>query len=332
MQHFDTIIIGGGPAGSSCAWQLQRQGQNVLILDKALFPREKLCAGWITAKVLHDLELTPADYPHSILEIAIHSHIRYVPITLRGSPNGTRNYSIRRFEFDNWLLHRSQAPVVHHQVKSIRSDGDHYIIDDLYSCKNLVGAGGTSCPVASLMFPGNRRKFRQVVTLEQEFKYPASDHNCHLYFGHYGTRGYAWYFPKGNGYLNIGIGGKANHFKSTGISIHQHLDHFLTDLVLHDLLDAKTAAGFKKSGHPYYLISDHGKVKQNRCFLIGDAAGLATYDLGEGIGPAIESALLTAAEILGTGSYSKQAITKCSTTGLIGFLAKKFAAPQPPSS
>lgn len=329
MQHIETIIIGGGPAGSSCAWQLKRNGRDVLILDKAQFPRHKLCAGWITAKVLSDLEFSAADYRHSILDATIHTHIRYIPFTLHGSPNGTSNYSIRRFEFDEWLLQRSKAPVIQHEVKSIRSDGDNYIIDDQYSCRNLVGAGGTSCPVARLMFADNRQKFRQVVTLEQEFRYPARNPNCHLYFGHYGIKGYAWYFPKGDGYLNIGIGGKANYFKSTGISIHQHLDHFLCDLVEQEYLDAKTAASFQKSGHPYYLNSDHGKVKKNRCFLIGDAAGLATCDLGEGIGPAIESALLTADEILGTACYSKQKVTKYSTTGLVGYLARKLVAPKP---
>jgi len=328
MQHIETIIIGGGPAGSSCAWQLKRNGHDVLILDKARFPRNKLCAGWITAKVLSDLELTPADYPHAILDVTIHNHIRYVPVTLRGAPSSTKNYSIRRFEFDNWLLQRAQSQVMYHKVNSIRQDGDHYIIDDQYSCRNLVGAGGTSCPVQRLMFPDNRRKFRQVVTLEQEFKYPVRNNICHLYFGHYGLKGYAWYFPKGDGYLNVGIGGKANYFKSTGVSIHQHLDHYLSDLVEQEYLDAKTAAGFQKSGHPYYLISDHGEVKKNRCFLIGDAAGLATYDLGEGIGPAIESALLTADEILGTASYSKHKITKTSTTGLVGYLARKLLAPK----
>ena len=57
-QYYETIIVGGGPAGSSCAWKLKKQGKQVLVLDKESFPRLKLCAGWITSKVMENLELT----------------------------------------------------------------------------------------------------------------------------------------------------------------------------------------------------------------------------------------------------------------------------------
>ena len=185
MRHVETIIIGGGPAGSTCAWKLRKLGHQALILDKSSFPRSKLCAGWITSKVMQDLQFSQADYPHPILELDIRSHIKGVPFALRGIPTPGANYSIRRLEFDDWLLQRADTD--EHSVKSIRQDGDTYIIDDLYSCRNLVGAGGTACPVRRAIFPDNRRKFRQVVTLEREFEYPARADICHLYFMHYGT-------------------------------------------------------------------------------------------------------------------------------------------------
>ena len=53
-------------------------------------------------------------------------------------------------------------------------------------------------------------------------------------------------------------------------------------------------------------------MKKNNCFLLGDSAGLATKDLGEGIRPAIESGLLAADEILGKGQYTKTAISRFS--------------------
>jgi flavin-dependent dehydrogenase len=65
MEYAETIIVGGGPAGSSCAWNLKRHGKEVLILDKQSFPRLKLCGGWITSKVMENLEFTPEDYPYS---------------------------------------------------------------------------------------------------------------------------------------------------------------------------------------------------------------------------------------------------------------------------
>ena len=63
-QHFDTIIVGGGPAGSSCAERLVQAGAQVLVLDREDFPRLKLCAGWITPEVVEDLNLDVTAYPH----------------------------------------------------------------------------------------------------------------------------------------------------------------------------------------------------------------------------------------------------------------------------
>ena len=61
MSRYDAIIVGGGPAGSTCAWQLVRMGFTPLILDRARFPRVKPCAGWITPPVFSILEIDPED-------------------------------------------------------------------------------------------------------------------------------------------------------------------------------------------------------------------------------------------------------------------------------
>ena len=50
MHSCDVLIVGGGPAGSACAWKLARSGFDVAILDRARFPRDKVCGGWITPK------------------------------------------------------------------------------------------------------------------------------------------------------------------------------------------------------------------------------------------------------------------------------------------
>ena len=55
MHSCDVLIVGGGPAGSTCAWQLVRAGLDVLVMDKHIFPRDKVCAGWITPAVIESL-------------------------------------------------------------------------------------------------------------------------------------------------------------------------------------------------------------------------------------------------------------------------------------
>jgi flavin-dependent dehydrogenase len=54
--------MGGGPAGSACAWKLRHAGLDVVVMDKATFPRDKVCAGWITPQVVEDLEMDIDDY------------------------------------------------------------------------------------------------------------------------------------------------------------------------------------------------------------------------------------------------------------------------------
>jgi len=323
VRYVETIIVGGGPAGSTCARHLVAHGRDVLVLDKARFPRLKLCAGWITAKVMRDLEFAAADYPHPILLLDVRTHFFGLPLALNWFPTPGPDYSIRRLEFDAWLLARSGAEAIEHDVKTVRHDGERYVVDELYACRYLIGAGGTMCPVRRALFPDGRRKSRQIVTLEKEFAYAARPDICHLYFFRRGLAGYAWMVPKGDGYVNVGLGGKAKYFKSSGSKIQRHFRGFLDDLVREKRLDAATAADIQETGHPYYLFSHDGEIKRDNCFLTGDSAGLASVDLGEGIGPAVESGLMAAREILGTGAYRKEDISVFSFTGIVRCLMRR---------
>ncbi|MBA4369470.1 MAG: NAD(P)/FAD-dependent oxidoreductase, partial [Desulfobacterium sp.] len=51
METYDVIIVGGGPAGSTCASELVKAGKKTLVIDKDKFPRDKMCAGWISPPV-----------------------------------------------------------------------------------------------------------------------------------------------------------------------------------------------------------------------------------------------------------------------------------------
>src|ERR1700688_3890465 len=67
MRSCDVLIVGGGPAGSTAAWKLRREGVDVLVLDRERFPRLKLCAGWITPEVVRELDMDLGAYPHRLL-------------------------------------------------------------------------------------------------------------------------------------------------------------------------------------------------------------------------------------------------------------------------
>src|SRR5579862_2782752 len=62
MDSCDILIVGGGPAGSSCAWKLRNSGLDVALIDKQRFPRDKVCGGWITPPVLKALAIDASEY------------------------------------------------------------------------------------------------------------------------------------------------------------------------------------------------------------------------------------------------------------------------------
>lgn len=297
------IIVGGGPAGSSCARRLRQQGVACLILDRQPFPRPKLCAGWVTPDVLNDVQLTPADYPHTLMRFRqLRLHLNRWDVRI-----AAHQYAIRRVEFDHWLLQRAGADAQTHTVKQIRREGARYVLDEQYTCDWLVGAGGTACPVYRLLFKPAfpRAKKRQVMTLEQELPYPAQDSDCHLWFFQHRLPGYAWYVPKGENHVNVGIGGFVEPLRRRRATIRQHWQWFVRELEDRSLV---TGVDLHPGGYTYYARGRRDHAQQEHALLIGDAAGLATRDLGEGIGPAVQSGLLAADAIAGDTPYSVRSI------------------------
>ncbi len=309
MRTCDVLIVGGGPAGSSAAWKLRRAGCDVLVLDQARFPRLKLCAGWITPEVVRDLEIDIGAYPHRFLTFErMHMHFKGLHL-----PVPCVQHSIRRVEFDAWLLERSGAPLIEHAVRQIREEEGAYVIDEAFRCRYLIGAGGTRCPVYRSLFRelNPRAAGLQTVTLEHEIAYDWRDPDCHLWFFDHGLPGYAWYVPKQNGWLNIGIGGMAERIKRSGRSIHEHWALFTSKL------DRRLARGarYDPSGYSYYLRGPVEVVRRGNAFIAGDAAGLATRDMAEGIGPAVRSGLAAAQSILTGAEYRLTDVTGASLGG-----------------
>jgi flavin-dependent dehydrogenase len=305
----DVIVVGGGPAGASAARRLKGGGADVLVLDREVFPRLKLCAGWITPQVVSDVELDPATYPHRFLTFRrLHFHLKGLRL-----PVPCVQHSIRRFEFDEWLLRQSGAPVITHTVKEIRRDGPDYVLDHQFRCKYLIGAAGTSCPVHRGFFRSTLPRVRalQTVTLELEFPYDWKDPDCHLWFFEAGLPGYSWYVPKARGWLNVGVGGMAQRLKHRGEDIWLHWGRFAARL--------ESRFGIKlpeePTGYSYYLQGPVDGVRIENAFLAGDAAGLATRDLCEGIGPAIRSGLRAAEAILHGSEYELADVTGASLGG-----------------
>jgi menaquinone-9 beta-reductase len=309
MESCDALIVGGGPAGSSCAWQLRRHNLDVMVMDKASFPRDKVCAGWITPAVLQALQLDTGDYARQ--------HVLQ-PITafrtglIDGGEVETRypttvSYGIRRCELDDYLLQRSGARLSLGQpLKSLHRDGKQWIVNDTISTPLVIGAGGHFCPVARFMGAKLGADEPAISAKEIEFEMDQLQrYECQvrgdtpeLYFCR-DLKGYGWCFRKGD-HLNIGLGREDNHRLS------EQLEHFCGFLKQRSRIPQHIPDHFH--GHAY-LLYGHSVRKQldDGMLLVGDAAGLAYPQSGEGIRPAVESGLMAAATILeAQGDYRRQ--------------------------
>jgi geranylgeranyl reductase family protein len=303
MDTCDAIVVGGGPAGSACARQLHRAGFDVVVIDRAVFPRDKVCAGWITPQVIDALDLDCEDYRRGRT---------FQPITgfrvgLLGSTRDVDtqydravSFGIRRCEFDHYLLNRSGARLrLGAEIVSWRRDNELWVVNEAIAAPVLVGAGGHFCPVAKRLNPVHARS---ALVAAQEAEFPldsesASDWNVsaetpQLYFCR-DMKGYGWCFRKG-GYLNVGLG------RLDGGSLTSARAAFVTFLEMRRIIPAARPMLWR--GHAYLVAQPPRRaVVDDGLLLAGDAAGLAYAESGEGIRPAIESGLLAASTIVDAG-------------------------------
>ena len=300
MITFDALIVGGGPAGSTCARFLTRAGWRVAVLDRARFPRDKVCAGWVTPGVFQLLELDPAEYRATGLTIQNIDGFRTSVVgetAVDTRYSSVVSYAIRRCEFDTFLLRRSGAHVLDGTtLQSLDRNGNEWIANGGITAPVVIGSGGHFCPVARRL-RGGGDAVRPVVAKEAEFKIESDDSNVaaevpELFFCR-DLEGYGWCVRKGD-YLNIGLGRRDRG------DLNDHIQHFVDFLERRGL--ARRASGVRWHGHAYLASGTGPRPLIGEGVLVaGDAAGLAYPQSGEGIRPAVESGRLAAETLIACG-------------------------------
>lgn len=315
LQRRDAVIVGGGPAGSTLARALTAAGASVAVLDKRSFPRDKTCAGWITPAVIATLGLDVDEYRRGgrVLQPIHGFSIASMGAAPKVSDHGASpaSYAIRRCEFDDYLLARSGAELrTGRALESLERVGQDWIVNGTLRTPLLVGAGGHFCPVARALgadlgrgeSPVGAQEFEVRMTPEQARRSPVRGDVPQLYFCP-DLAGYAWVVRKGD-WLNVGIGRRGPR------GLAAHFERFLGAMVREGILEEELART-RAHGHAYLLYPHAARpLMAQSALLVGDAAGLAYPESGEGIRPAIESALLAAAAIRECrGDYSPGALS-----------------------
>ena len=206
------------------------------------------------------------------------------------------SYGIRRLEFDDYLLRRCGAELILNEAfEAMEKNEDGWCVNGKYQAKLVVGAGGHYCPVARAIGAKGVSELA-VVAQEAEFEMsPEQKQQCpvkpevpELFFTP-DLKGYGWVFRKGD-YLNIGLG-REDKNKLPG-----HVKAFCQYLEQQGRIPAGISSKYK--GHAY-LLYNHAKrtMLADNVMLIGDSVGLAYPQSGEGIRPAVESAVIAAEAI-----------------------------------
>ena len=334
----DAIVVGGGPGGSTAAWQLARLGRRVLLLDAAVFPRVKVCAGWVTHEALRDVEVDPDKYPLTIQPftacVLAYAGARHETAWARPA-----SFGIVRREFDHYLLERAASAGADVRwgvrVTAVAAGPDGVTVDTphgRFSAPVVVGAGGHRCPVARALGEVSDRE-TVVVAQESETRLPpewaerlAPALRTPELYVEPDLAGYGWFFPKRD-FVNIGIGvaggGDGELPRRREV-----------------LLAALRASGRLPAGLPIEPFKGHAyavrrqaprRLAGPRFALVGDAAGLARDLSGEGIGPAIRSGRLAAQAVddfLRTGApleaYARAVVARYGD-GELGWLGRRMA-------
>lgn len=328
----DVIVIGGGPAGSTLAWRLARDGARVVLLERARFPREKVCGDYVEPRGLAILrgmgclETLEARAPLPITHSStyVEGAARYrgpIPFYGRDERTPPHGYIIPREDLDAVMLDAAEAAgaTVHQQTggSGVHVDRSGVEVEARrdgrtvrYRAALVAGADGVNSVVAAAAdILTDDERHVAVARRAYATGMDADVGEAMFWFDRSLFPGYGWVFPMSGGRVNIGIGILAETRRRQDVAIPALFEAFVERL--------------RASGPPYErlelrstpiggIVKTYGGAGPRyleRGVLIGDAGSFVDPMTGEGITPAMESALLAAPillDALHSGSFGAE--------------------------
>jgi geranylgeranyl reductase family protein len=325
----DVAVVGGGPAGAAAAITLARAGREVVLVDKAQFPRDKCCGDGLTTGALRHLEelgLDPAEVPSwqrvdACMVVSPSGRTVALPLP----DDGLFAAVARRSELDASLLDRARAEGVKvhdgHGVVgvAVASDGQSVTLD-------VDGLGGVRARYV-IAADGMWSPVRKALVADagggtSEAGYLGEWHAFRQYFAGVGPRaaeglwvwfepdllpGYFWSFPLPDGRANVGFG-VLRGSKRAPEPLGRHLKTLWPELLARPHIAAVLGPGATpEAPHKAWPIPariEHAVLAAagGRVLFVGDAARAADPMTGEGIGQALETGIVAAQAIARAGA------------------------------
>jgi len=320
VRKYDIIIVGAGPAGTSTALSLIGAGLKVALLDKASFPRDKICGDFVAGKGIRAIrEISPALYEKlvSFPEKAVNKSTRlyvgdHTPMQFEWV---LTSYTMRREHFDNLLLEEvleegstdffggDGVQEIHRTTSgfSLRTKSGAHFESTL-----IIGADGAHSVVAKNLagykvdrehYGGSvRAYFTGVENIEEAVN--------EVYIHKDVVPGYFWLFPVSPTSANVGLGMHSRYITRHKVDLKERFWQFVdaSPVLQQKLGKAQLEGNLAGFGLPFF--SKRFTISGDGYMLVGDAASLIDPSNGEGIMLGIISGQLAATTA--RSSFEKQ--------------------------
>ncbi|RFN58382.1 geranylgeranyl reductase family protein [Marixanthomonas ophiurae] len=316
---FDVVIVGAGPSGCTCAYQLAESGLSVAVIEKDVFPRDKVCGDALSADVINQfyrmdntiaeafLKRNPKKVSNGVRFFAPNYKSLDIPFT-NPKHKDAAGFVMKRLDFDSFFAEQikglSNIEFIENQkVKAIDTKEDSVFIEtslSTFQTKLIIGADGANSIVNRKLNNNKLNKKHHSGGLRQYFENVTGLDDTgfiELHFYKEILPGYFWVFPLPGNKANVGLGILSSEISKQNINLKEKFTHLINNHPnLKDRFKkAKPLETIKGFGLP--LGSKKKPLSGNRFLLLGDAANLIDPFTGEGIGNAIRSGRFAATHI-----------------------------------
>lgn len=301
----DTVVVGSGPAGATTARVAAENGARVLLVEK----KQELgapvqCSGAVSSHALAEAGVPVND---EFVSTPIHGFVTYestgesVTVDYRGERDEALGYVVDRRRFDRYLMTMAERQDVTVWLKTEargyarRPDGNVDVNLSRFGepvtvrARVIVGADGLQSQVGK--WAGLRTHIR-LAELASCLQYVVDGVETNglleIVTGHrWAPGGYAWLFPKGHGYAEVGLGVARTMTKDDART---HLKRFMRDSFLADRLADARILEIQGGGVP--LAAPLKRQVADNVLLVGDAARHVNPITGGGIHTALRGGLI----------------------------------------